>query len=978
MRAYTVVLMLTPLLGMAAGAQQTSDPATVYDIPRINKIVIDGREDDWGQNGFRVDLLVPVYWPLKPLDDHDARIRLGWNDEGLLVLVFVQDDKWVEHPAEGWLWLYDGVEVFLAPKPGAEDMCQWTISPGMTATNKSLRRHLHDHRKTNALKNLPAAIAAARVKTKQGCIYEALLPWKALAIRAEVGCEVGFQIMVNDADEPEAQTYHAAWFPSTDTSHDSTNMHRLRLAERPGPSVSLASWSRYDWTAKQRRISVIAPLEYAGNQLTVAKSGKRIAEAQLTRDAAGRAMVQVALPEAPLTGLAEYYSIHLAGAAVSRPRVEGAKDFRDYEDITDEVQRWVLARMYLGHDEIDRTSASTIEAGLHHLEGADDPGDVLDFLRCCGAKKAQALWPFEVELRPSAAGLSVNINRWLSNWTGSTGYPEAPLLDGGRPSSGKIVVDVRERNGPAPDAKDIERWQPSWPDQPLLIKGRGPSFRCKRGKTPVNPRWYEKATVDLTPMLRPVLRAGKIYLIQVTANIVDGRQVGESSITVDHQLKSVVFDEETSVATATPAEPPQPVVELEHEVYSYEFADNGADPMWCHGSSSIVRVGRNVFASGIETMPDEEPLCNVRWMLFKGTDGTLAQISNGGNRREREPCPMACFPADGRVFLSVNPCPMESGELENAQILEYSALDDKEGYRNPRMLVPKWSKPCKASPHSYRNLAADGPNNEFILLYQDYRIADGWKETLWAFYSKGRWAAQGVLKHPSIRVTYPAIQLRNRALYHLGSTDPVPGGSCRDFQQLFYTWSDDITTGEFHDWVEIANRERTGGYVYPMDLYVSPDREDERVHILWFDRALSRNEEFREKFAPGEKQITALNYSIIKEGNVIATKAIEEGHEDGRGHIPSRSARFHATPDGRLYVLYHVRRPVFENRLVEILPDGSIGKPVKVPMKAALHTFFTAGVRAGCKASWYIDVFGDARTVGRVGGCMRYARIRVP
>jgi len=60
-----------------------------------------------------------------------------------------------------------------------------------------------------------------------------------------------------------------------------------------------------------------------------------------------------------------------------------------------------------------------------------------------------------------------------------------------------------------------------------------------------------------------------------------------------------------------------PVVELEEDVYRYEPADNGAGPMWCSGSTCLVRIGDDVFASGLETLKDGKPLNNCRWTLFQ-------------------------------------------------------------------------------------------------------------------------------------------------------------------------------------------------------------------------------------------------------------------------------------------------------------------------------------------------------------------------
>src|SRR5262245_23405482 len=97
-----------------------------------------------------------------------------------------------------------------------------------------------------------------------------------------------------------------------------------------------------------------------------------------------------------------------------------------------------------------------------------------------------------------------------------------------------------------------------------------------------------------------------------------------------------------------------PVVEVEEDVYTYTNADNGAGPMWCSGSTCLVRVGDRLFASALETVPDAPPLNNCRWMLFlRGTNGwTRVRVDTDG--RTREPSPIAGFP-DGRVFLSVNP-----------------------------------------------------------------------------------------------------------------------------------------------------------------------------------------------------------------------------------------------------------------------------------------------------------------------------------
>ena len=79
------------VMGVAQGAD-----APVYDIPRMDKVVLDGDAADWGDGGFRSTRLRPRAAPSRPPRLFHARVRLGWNDEGLLLVVFWHDASWEE------------------------------------------------------------------------------------------------------------------------------------------------------------------------------------------------------------------------------------------------------------------------------------------------------------------------------------------------------------------------------------------------------------------------------------------------------------------------------------------------------------------------------------------------------------------------------------------------------------------------------------------------------------------------------------------------------------------------------------------------------------------------------------------------------------------------------------------------------------------------------------------------------------------
>ncbi|MBU0608560.1 MAG: hypothetical protein KKI08_11785, partial [Armatimonadetes bacterium] len=61
------------------------------------------------------------------------------------------------------------------------------------------------------------------------------------------------------------------------------------------------------------------------------------------------------------------------------------------------------------------------------------------------------------------------------------------------------------------------------------------------------------------------------------------------------------------------APPLLPTVEAQYQVYEPGNANNGAGPMWCFGSTCLARLGSDIFASGLEVIPDQKPLNNVRW-----------------------------------------------------------------------------------------------------------------------------------------------------------------------------------------------------------------------------------------------------------------------------------------------------------------------------------------------------------------------------
>ena len=443
-------------------------------------------------------------------------------------------------------------------------------------------------------------------------------------------------------------------------------------------------------------------------------------------------------------------------------------------------------------------------------------------------------------------------------------------------------------------------------------------------------------------------------------------------------------------AEAYPA--PNPVVEAEENVYAYEPANNGAGPLWCHGSTCLVRIGKEVFASGLETITNAKPLNNCRWTLFQRTEQGWVIRQTDLTGRTREPCPMGGF-TDGHLYLTANPtltAPDTYAGPARPELLEFSAGDTRAAFRR---LLPVWEGTPRFTEHSYRSFAVDGPGRELILFQNiDYTHAE------WTFRDRSeKWAAQGKLRWPAgapgpksepIRVCYPNVALRNRAVHFCGVSDIVePNLEWRafkrqlsgqqwdyDFRRLFYTWTPDITREPFQDWVEIASRDATCGWISPGDLWVASDGA---AHIVWTERAI--DERLRPRFFPDARQSHSLNYAIVRRGKSEFRRVLFVA-EEGKPGVVASAPRFQPAPDNRLFMIYYASgteasgQAVSENRLIELYPDGGHSPPVKVPLKQPFAAYFTATVRGGSPPSKTLELLGERSASPRT---ISYARVRL-
>jgi CubicO group peptidase (beta-lactamase class C family) len=285
-------------LALAAVTTTTARGAEhpIFDVPCVPSISLDGKSDDWGKQGFRVEVIQSLEGAVKPVADLDVRFRLGWDDRGLLVLADVRDDKAYEK--NSYPWENDSLELFVAAKHGSSNFYQTIVTPGRGGEEP---RQLIEDRRPTAASPIPLTAEVRRTTSASGYVVEALLPWKSLDLKPKAGDEVAFQLYANDSDGP-GDHFQAVWYPLNRTHESSLRMHRLRLAARPSPPVRAAASGVYERLRRTRvRVNAVAgaagkPVEVRDGRRTLGKG--KLTENELSVLVDGQRVAGLALPSA--------------------------------------------------------------------------------------------------------------------------------------------------------------------------------------------------------------------------------------------------------------------------------------------------------------------------------------------------------------------------------------------------------------------------------------------------------------------------------------------------------------------------------------------------------------------------------------------------------------------------------------------------------------------------------------------------------
>jgi predicted esterase len=214
-------------------------------VPRVAGVRPDGKSEDWGDGGLAIDVLSMLpRGVLREPGAFDARLRVGWDDGGLLVRADVVDATPSESREERSIGDGDSIELFVGTSPEAGDTVQFTIAPGVDGDHAEVRQHFVDHR-GSAARAVTEPLEVGRSKTPSGYTVEARVPWDLLRLRPQPGTELALLAVVND-HAPGSRDRRLAWFPERGADWDEGGMHRMRLADATPAKIALAAAAEYD------------------------------------------------------------------------------------------------------------------------------------------------------------------------------------------------------------------------------------------------------------------------------------------------------------------------------------------------------------------------------------------------------------------------------------------------------------------------------------------------------------------------------------------------------------------------------------------------------------------------------------------------------------------------------------------------------------------------------------------------------------
>ncbi len=218
------LLLFLPFLLFINGYSQIDDKII---IPRIENFVPDGISDEWRYIP-ETRLYANQFGNYPQPEDFAGRVKLGWENENLLLAFTIQDNGYLIDTVSPWN--ADAIEIYLSPFKGSEDILQIEIVPLLKSTGECFVK-IYDYRKNNELRNIPVLVQAiSQIKEKERFV-EVQINSSAFGLNTTAGSQFAMQLYLDDADPEKGKKNQLQWYSVGYSYLSSFAMHSIVLSE---------------------------------------------------------------------------------------------------------------------------------------------------------------------------------------------------------------------------------------------------------------------------------------------------------------------------------------------------------------------------------------------------------------------------------------------------------------------------------------------------------------------------------------------------------------------------------------------------------------------------------------------------------------------------------------------------------------------------------------------------------------------------
>ena len=260
--------------------------------------------------------------------------------------------------------------------------------------------------------------------------------------------------------------------------------------------------------------------------------------------------------------------------------------------------------------------------------------------------------------------------------------------------------------------------------------------------------------------------------------------------------------------------------------------ENGAEPSWSRGNSTIVRVGSRVFITNQRVHANRLPLNRTTLEIWEKPDGGVWQlVYEDEGVFQREPCPIAYIGNDRLAVTANVPAQYHAPDEETTDtdcIPTLYVFDVSGPLRKAASIPLKWDRDDYTFwEHSYRSFAVDPVRQ---LLFLD-NIEYGDERFCYTLLDSDLQCIKNGLLHFPARCCYHAIAMQNGETYLFAIQDiKEPNAEWRDykrqmtgrqwdydFRKIYLNYCPDIEKTDFEPSALICSRDDTCGWLSLLD-----------------------------------------------------------------------------------------------------------------------------------------------------------------